>query len=245
MSHPISPVASPRIEIAARIPGPWRSLSELQRRLPRGCRIRRNQLHLADGRRFDFSVARCDREFPVIFETACRREGGERSREQLRLYRMNAELVAQGGSVAGCQQMLEAVAVLLRAGGVGVFIDNGLVAHWRAEWLELAEHGDDPQARMYAYVNIVNGGTEIFSCGLHVLGERDGVIVCPDDSLDGLATLGDFVRMSCEPHPPLSDGATFFDERGGRYSLIGEQHQLPFTNHPLLNPFGRWRLRPS
>jgi hypothetical protein len=135
------------------------------------------------------------------------------------------------------QWMLEAGASVVRAGGIGVFIDNSLLAHSGADWLELAENRSDPAAVFYTFVNVAKRGGDIVSHGMHVLGHRDGIV-----SMEDLSALEDFLRMTCAEQPAFGDGETFSDDRGSQFCLHGEEDQIMFANHPINNPFGRWRL---
>jgi hypothetical protein len=148
--------------------------------------------------------------------------------------------VGPAGSLAAAQAMLEASASLVRAGGFGVFIDNSVLAHSASDWLELAEHCADPAAVFYAFVNVAKLGGEIRSHGMHVFGQRDG-IVSHDKHLSALE---DFLRMACADQPDLAEGETFADQQGNQYSLQGEEDRGLFPNHPVNNPYGRWRLAP-
>ncbi len=228
-------------EIILRIPGPWKRRQELEKRLPDGFRVEGERLLTPQGRPLELQTLPADREFPNIFRMACRRRSlkpGER--RGLDSYAMNAAVVGPAGSMMAAQYMLEASASLIRAGGIGVFIDNSVLAHSGSDWLELAEHRSHPAAVFYAFVSLAKLGSEIVSHGMQVLGQRDGVVSQEKD----LPSLEDFLRMSCADQPELDEGETFSDQQGRRFCLRGESDPGIFKNHPVNNPYGRWRLEP-
>jgi hypothetical protein len=237
------------VNIALRIPGPWKELRELQRRLSNGIAIRQDQLVLPDGRAAWLDLRKADREFPKIFTTSCRREGSRTQSVNLKTYRTQLCLVGPGGSMDAARDMLELGAAVLRAGGLGAFIDNGLVAHWRADWHELCQHRSDPDAVFYTYVNMAHCPPDYFSCGMHALGYRDAIITTGDALPLALEALEDFLRATCRSDPQWQKDEIFASESGGRYRLTPEEYVVPYTpfvkkDHPSINPFGRWRLTP-
>ena len=66
-------------------------------------------------------------------------------------------------------------AAIVRAGGAGGFIDNSAPAHGGELWLERTEDGG-PDALSFSFVGIVQGNTDIWTVGMHVLGLRDIVL---------------------------------------------------------------------
>ena len=177
-----------------------------------------------------------DREFPHVFRIACRRPLKPADRRGLENYALNVVVVGPAGSLMAAQYMLEAGASIVRAGGLGVFIDNSLLAHSAADWLELTENKTDSAAVFYAFVNVANRGNEIMSYGMHVLGQRDGIVNSED-----LSAMEDFLRMSCADQLEF-DAETFADQRGRQFCVHRESDRGPFAAHPINNPFGRWRL---
>src|SRR5687767_13989821 len=112
------------IDIALRIPGPWGHPKELIARLPEGCRLTVDTLTLADGTEVEFVAMPADDQFAGIFRTSCRSRPTAEEQEAVDHYKVNDILKGPGGSLPAAHTMMRAAAVLLQAGGAGVFIDN-------------------------------------------------------------------------------------------------------------------------
>jgi hypothetical protein len=241
MSREVVREEAPRI--AVRVPGPWTTPDELAARLPAGFRIEGEQFVTCGGRRFGFEAMPADGAFPTVFRSVCRRPPQPAEASRLDRYAMNAAVVAPGGSLAAAQRILEAVAGVVRAGGIGVFIDNCAVAHGGSDWLELAEHRHDPSAVFYTFVTIVKSGKDLVSYGMQVFGQRDAVIAHRTDLHDALSSVEDFLRVRCADPQERVDGGRFCDEQGRQFRLRREPDRNPFgRQHPMSNPYGRWRL---
>jgi hypothetical protein len=219
-----------------RIPGAWKDKREFESRLPVGYRID-GELLVTPWGPLVLESRPADREFPHVFGIACRRPLKPADLRRIRSYTMNVILMGPAGSMRAAQWMLEAGASVIRAGGIGVFIDNSLLAHSGADWLELAENKSDPAAVFYAFVNVAKRAGEIVSHGMHVLGQRDCIV-----SSEDLSSLEDFLRMTCAEQPEFGDGETFSDEQGSQFCLHGEADSGLAPDRPYSNPFGRWRL---
>ncbi|MCA9177740.1 MAG: hypothetical protein KDB14_24910 [Planctomycetales bacterium] len=236
-------------EVTLRIPGRWRTEKELIRRLPPCCEFRQNWLRVDGGSPVWLATIPADAQFPRIFEMSCRRPTQPRERMQVAEYRRNAAIVGRGGSLAAARHLLRVGATILRAGGAGVFIDNSLMSHGGADWLELDENSDDPLAVFYAFVNIIRGVEGFKSHGMHVFGQRDGVIDVEPSRDDGdleqaqLRAIEDFLRLSCCEERQWSAHEEFSDERGRTFHLEPLEDASQFRpDHPVVNPYGRWQL---
>ena len=126
------------------------------------------------------------------------------------------------------------------AGGGGVFIDNSGLAHGGSQWIELAEDGG-PDALSFAFVNIVRGRQDVWTMGMHVLGQPDVVMRRIDADADDTAII-DVLRYLCRGEKPIGDGHVLADEDGPRY----QAQTVPSTDFkadsPMHNPFGRLQL---
>ena len=244
MSHASTQDSLP--EICLRIPGPWKGPEEVADRLPAGFQLQGQEFVMPDGRCLLFRAMPPDKEFPSVFRMACRRSPKANEIAGVDSYKVNVGLIGPGGSLQAAQRMLEAGAALVRAGGVGVFIDNSASAHGAADWLEMAEHRDDPSAVFFAFVNIVKSGPNLLSYGMHQLGQRDAIIFHRGQVDAVLPSLEDFLRMTSAAELPLGEGEVFCDEQGRCFSLHREPDSGMFEDaHPISNPYGRWRLTPT
>jgi hypothetical protein len=229
-------------EIVLRVPGPWKRQQEFEKSLTDDFRVEGNRLRTPEGRSWELHALPADREFPRIFRLACRaRPLTNDEQSGLNRYAMAVAITGSSGSMQGARQLLEAGAGLVRAGGLGVFIDNSVLAHSGTDWLELAENRHDPSAVFYTFVNVAKLGMEIRSHGMHVFGQRDAVVAQEVD----LSALEDFLRKTSADSPEFAEGDCFTDQRGKRYKLHAESDRGFFSpTHPVNNPYGRWRLDP-
>jgi hypothetical protein len=222
-----------------RIPGSWRDERELGQELPEGFRLGNQRFFMPGQRVLELQFRPADGEFANVFRSACRRKA-ENGAELLAVdgYNSIAALIGPAGSMSAARLLLEAGAAVIRAGGYGVFIDNGCVAHTRSDWLELAEHRADSDAVFYAFVNFVRLKIGVMSRGMHVLGQRDARVARESE----LPALEDFLRMLCDDQPSVSAGQQFADKSGRRFKLRAERDRGIFQNHPVNNPYGFWIL---
>jgi hypothetical protein len=212
----------------------------LEARLEDGFHVQWDSLVAPSGRAFALEMIPADREFPKIFNIACRRPMDMALQRRLESYAMIAAIVGPAGSMDAARQMLEAGASIVRAGGVGVFIDNSLAAHSGSDWLELAENSEDPSAVFYTFVTIAKIGNHVRSHGMHVIGKKDAMA----NRLHALNSLEDFLRMTTAEEIDPQEGKLFSDRSGGHFRLHSESGRGTYPNHPVNNPYGLWRLEP-
>ncbi len=130
---------------------------------------------LARWAQIDLGFLPPDDQFPGIFRSSCRRPPTEEELATADGYTVNVTLSGKGGSMEAARTIMKAGAAVVRAGGAGVFIDNSGLAHGGELWLEMTEDGG-PDALSFAFVGIVQGNTDIWTIGMHVLGLRDIVL---------------------------------------------------------------------
>src|SRR6478752_7676693 len=179
------------VEVVLRIPGRWSHPKELVERLPAGCRLTPKELVMADGTKVAFDPLPPDDQFAEIFRCSCRQPPTDEELEQVGGYTVNVGLSGPGGSLGAAQRMMNAGAAIMRAGGLGVFIDNSALAHGGQNWLQMTEDGS-PDAVSFAFVSIIRGKTEVWTMGMHVLGLRDVVMQRAD--VEGGFDIVDMIR---------------------------------------------------
>lgn len=163
------------VRTTLRIPGNWSGPGELIERMPTGFRVTPEALVLPDGSEIEFAPMPPDDQFAEIFRSSCRQPATEDEMEVVGSYTVNVGLTGPGGSMKAALTMMQAGAAIVRAGGAGVFIDNGAVAHGGGHWIEMADDGG-PDAASFAYVGIVRGEQEVWTMGMHVMGLPDVVM---------------------------------------------------------------------
>ncbi|MFL5340634.1 MAG: hypothetical protein ACJ8F7_10830 [Gemmataceae bacterium] len=153
---------------------------------------------------------------------------------------MNIFLSGPGGSLEAARSMMQAAAAIVRAGGAGVFIDNSTLAHGGQNWLTMAEDGG-PDALSFAFVAIVQGRSEVWTMGMHVLGLRDVVMKRADADADEDAII-EVIRYLARGDKPMADGHIIMDLKGPRFQTFAQDSPKDLARSPLHNPFGRLKL---
>jgi hypothetical protein len=227
-------------EIALRVPGKWAHPGELIERLPEGCRLTPEALILPDSTQIRFGAAQADDRFAQIFRSSCRQPATEEELATVDSYTMNVFLMGPGGSLQAARTMMQAGAVIVRAGGAGVFIDNCTLAHGRENWLAMTEDGG-PDALSFAFVAIVRGKTETWTMGMHVLGLRD-VVMKPNDAEEDDFGIIDVIRYLARGEKPVEDGHILADLTGPRFKAFTKDCPKERLGSPMHNPFGRLKL---
>ncbi len=235
MSEPDAPVT-----IAFRIPGRWSHPQDLVRRLPDGYRLTPDTLFLPDGTEIGFGAAAADGQFARVFCSSCRQPPTDAELETVVNYTVNVFLTGPGGSLDAARTMMRAAAAVVRAGGAGVFIDNGAVAHGGETWLALTDDGS-PDALTFAFVAIVGGEREVSTMGMHVLGLRDVVMKRADVEQGGFDIV-EVIRYLAASEDPIEDGHILADPDGPRFRAVAVAGDPELAGSPMHNPFGRLKL---
>lgn len=232
--------AADTVTIALRIPGKWSHPNELIERLPAECRLTPEALILPDGAEFEFVAMKPDNQFAGIFRSSCRQPATADELATVDGYRVNVCLKGPGGSMESAHAIMQAAAVIIEAGGAGVFIDNCVLAHGGQNWLAMTEDGG-PDALSFAFVAIVRGQAEIWTMGMHVLGLRD-IVMRRDDVEKGDFDIVDVIRYLARGEKPVEDGHIIADLSGPRFQAFTQDSDTKLAGTPMHNPFGRLKL---
>jgi len=235
MNDPAAPIT-----VVLRIPGNWSHPRELIRRLPAGCRLTGETLILPDTTQVEFDAVAPDDQFAQIFRSSCRQPAREDELAIVDGYTVNVCLSGPGGSMQAARTMMQAGAVLVQAGGAGVFIDNSALAHGGRHWLEMTEDGG-PDALSFAFVTIVRGQAEVWTMGMHVLGLRDVVMKRADVEAGGFGIV-EVIRYLSSSEKPVDDGHVLADLDGPRFQAFTQDSPERLAGSPMHNPFGRLKL---
>lgn len=230
----------PSVVVDLRIPGRWANLRDLIARLPKGCRVTPRTLILPGGARIDLGFMRPDDEFPKVFQCSCRMPPSKEELAAVKGYTVNATLSLNGGSIAAARTIMEAAAVLVRAGGAGVFIDNSILAHGGEFWLEMTDDGGT-DALSCAFVNIIKGRTDVWTVGMHIFGLRD--IVLSREEVEAGFDIAEVVCYLVRGEKPVADGHFLASQsKGPWFACCAESGEWGRPGSPVCNPFGRFRL---
>jgi hypothetical protein len=228
------------IEIAIRIPGKWSHPKELVERLPAGYHLTPERLIMPDKTEIEFGALPPDNQFPQIFRSSLRQAATPDELATADGYKVNLTLCGPGGSLDSARTMMRAAAAIVRAGGAGVFIDNCLLAHGAQNWLSMTDDGS-PDAVSFAFVSIVQGKTESWTMGMHVLGLCDIVMKCSDAQADDFGII-DVIRYMARGERPVGDGHILADLTGPRFRASKQPRAEDRPGSPVHNPFGRLKL---
>jgi hypothetical protein len=240
-----SPVsdADSKIEIVIRIPGTWAHPGELVQRMPPECRLSPEGLTLPDGKRVEIAPMPPDEQFAGIFKTSCRRAPTPDELDQVKRYTVNIGLIAPGGSLESARTMMRAAAVILQAGGAGVFIDNSGLAHGAQDWLAYEEDGS-VDALSFAFVTIVQGKTEAWTMGMQIFGQPEIRMRRTD-----LEPFGDLIinvlRYMCGCERPVEKGHVLMLEEGQVLHVASQTASEFPAGSPMYNPLGSLQLLPA
>jgi hypothetical protein len=148
-----------------------------------------------------------------------------------------------GGSVDGARAVLRAAAAIVRAGGLGVFVDNCGSTHSPTDWLELA--GDDGDGGVYwALVDLVGGPELMYSIGMHCLGQPDAELPDPPNAGVGMYILHNLLGYSYRSGVTIVDGDPIGTPDGPSHRLRRVPCDRFEVGTPFHNPYGVWRLEP-
>jgi len=226
-------------EIAVRIPGTWSCPASLEKSLPKGFELSAGWLQLPGGDRLRVFVHPPDDDFADIFTAACRGAVPDAESSRIRGYGVNLCLAGSGGSIEAAQRMMKGVAAVIRAGGMGVFIDNSGAGHLGCDWLDLAGDPDDA-ATFPAFVASYANGDNIYSVGMHVLGLRDAIMPRTGDREADACVLSSFLLYTI--FCGVADGDFIGDDKEPTHRVWGEDCDFPPPGTPMHNPYGCWRL---
>ncbi len=231
--------AFPSVVVDLRIPGRWSQPRDVIKRLPGSCRMTPKGLVLPDGSRFDLGFFPPDKQFPQVFRSSCRHPPTEKELAMVDGYALMVTLSGIGGSMEAARTIMEAAAILVRAGGAGVFIDNSVLAHGGELWLEMAEDGG-MDALSFAFAGIVKTNPDIWTVGMHILGLCDMVLKRTDLEKD--FDIVELIRSMVREGKPIRDGHILAGVNGRRFNCCAADGDPITLSLPMRNPFGRFRL---
>src|SRR5206468_2333132 len=125
------------------------------------------------GRSFEVGTSPPDDEIAQIFAQDQRISKADV--DAIASHKVKIHIAAPGGSIPAARAIMQAATALIRAGALGVMVDNSGNTHMPRDWMALAE---DKQAGglYWAYVGMAGGEDEVWSTGMHCLGLRDAEI---------------------------------------------------------------------
>jgi hypothetical protein len=198
-------------------------------------------LVLPNGAKIEFIPMAPDDQFAGIFESSCRRPATDDELAVVARYTVNVGLTGPGGSMESALTMMQAGAAVVRAGGVGVFIDNSALAFGGNDWLELADDGG-PEAISFAFASIVRGREEVYTMGMQVMGFPNLLMRSREIDDRGEAVI-EIIRYVCGGGRPIGVGHVLADDQGRpRFQVIAKMDDEFEANSPMHSPFGLLKI---
>lgn len=229
-------------EIILRVPGPWESHEELVARLPRGFRVHNQWLIPPEGPVLYFESSAAGKNFNQLFR-GCSNQQELTTEEvaQLETHRRHGVLLFPGGSREAVKHIMLASSGLIEAGGMGVFVDSGLLAHGASEWRDLIASRTEVFAQLYAFTDVFTQAGGMGTRGMHALGLRDAYISYQDESCPALQIIKDLLYTACVDPRSLFPREPFVDSAGRSFTLYALQPAMSIAT-PQQNPYGFWFL---
>jgi hypothetical protein len=130
---------------------------------------------------------------------------------------------------------------LLDAGGLGVKVESSGLAHAPAAWRQMCSefHLFSPY---HAFVVVVTGQSEAYSCGMHTFGLRDAHVT-GERSSDPLQVARTFSWYLFTERPEMKEGQTFScDAQSPVYRIRSSGGPDYDPDSLFINPYGTWQL---
>jgi hypothetical protein len=236
-------------QIILRIPGPWKTPGQLQAALAKTGKdfiVPTTEpgedpylLHQPTGQRFAIWAMDRDDEIVPLFADSGRLSSAEI--RALRGHQVKVFVTGPGGSHDAARMFLAIGQAFVKAGAVGIMVDNSGNCHTPRDWLDLS--GDKGMGGMYwAFVSVTVSPDEVFSAGMHCLGFRDAELPDPVDPKAAGMNMHEFLGYSYQSGIPILDGDPIGGPDGPEFIL----HHMECTRFPKdmpwHNPYGVWRL---
>jgi hypothetical protein len=149
-------------------------------------------------------------------------------------------------------RVLRVIGALLDAGGLAVKCESAGIAHGAERWRELAKRLsrksllDRATALRLAFVRRPIGDDDVlYSCGMHLLGERDVEVAPSGDVFEDIAwmdLLATYV-LAETPERGIKAGEGFRREEGGERRVLRAKKCTRYEEDDFhYNPYGYWRL---
>ena len=237
-------------EITLRIPGSWESSSQLSDALTRantGYIIQADEigadmylLHQPSGQRFRVAADAAEDELFNVFADAPR-PISPRELSALKKHKVKVFVSGPGGSLESARSFLAIGAAFIKAGALGIMVDNSGNVHSPSDWMKLAS--DKQMGGMYwAFVAVSTGKDEVFSAGMHCLGFRDAELPDPVDRRAAGMMMHEFLGYTYQSGVTIVDGDPIGGPDGPEFILRHVDCTRFPRQSPWHNPYGLWRF---
>ena len=238
----------PTITTVLSVPGPWGDEAQLAAAIsettPTFILHARTLRDTVSGNSWSLELSDHDPDLRASYQSANRSSLTPAELNRIGRHVGVAYLIASGGSLDAARKMMHATSALLQAGGFAVKVESAGVAHGARDWLAQSARRDTHEGALYiAYVALVGGGDNYYSCGMHNLGLPDAIVSATIDVSRAGELLRDFLMsLVHDPQRQLADGTIITDVTGAHYKLTHESCRAYPPDDLFFNPFGMWRL---
>lgn len=249
-----SPTKGPHV-IELRVPGPWASPQQLDERLVKsktGWRLDSGYLvHEKSGAKVESGVTEHDDELAPLFR-GCYNAHAMTEEELVALgaHNVKVHVWGPGGSPDAARPIVRAAGALVRAGGLGVFVDNSGLCHAPRDFLKLADD-EQPGGLFWTFVALTGSHQRgekpdaIWSMGMHCLGFRDAELRdVPDDPQLAAFVIHNFLGYAYQSGAVINDGDMIGSPDEPQFRVREEPDARVPPDHPMHNPYGYWILEP-
>jgi hypothetical protein len=229
--------------------GTWKSFDAVERLIPDGFRLDEDYSQLEPDERMENAfAASIDRVEP---------SWTKRDDAAIAKHRAVAYILSPALPAADAQRIsrtaLELIDALLAGGALAVKSESAGIAHGAARWRELAKQArkrstlDRANALRLAFVRRPIGGDdgELYSCGMHLLGERDVEVAASEDVMTdvGWIDLLAIYLLAEKPARGVHEGEGFRQTEDGERRVLRPLECTRYeTDDFFYNPYGYWRL---
>ncbi|VXB61392.1 hypothetical protein [Massilia sp. 9I] len=237
----------PLAQLVLCIPGPWSDRSELLQRIIAGSKgdylfAGRLLMHVQTKHVFELEHEAADERMAQAFAAAGPHWRDAPEMAAIGSHRSVVYLLGHGGSDQNVQALMLAAQALLVAGGLGVKVESSGLAHapqaWRRMCAEFALFSP-----YNAFVAVVGGRREAYSCSMHTFGMHD-VQVFEEDSAEAVEVARTFSWYLYTEHPIIKEGQTFACAPDAPVYVVSAGKGVDYGPDSLFaNPYGTWQLR--
>jgi hypothetical protein len=239
-------VVTPSIRL--RLAGAWADNDEIMAGLSPGFRIVAGEgleqwLELPDGRRIEYSCSPRDVEFLAMFKQRCSPVPPPEERAIIERHTGVVSIEGPGGSKPAAFAMAQCAAAFIEAGAACVYCESSSGAMGAKQWWTNTENSLFDGLFENFVVITAEGGGYFWSCGMHALGCRDGLMPARGHDFRDAAILKQFLVGSYKADPGFKDDV-LLREGGAVWRLKEEPCDRFPPGHPQHNPYGCWHFIP-
>jgi len=151
-------------------------------------------------------------------------------------------LTAVAGSTEQMLRLMAAASAVIRAGGLGVHVENVGIAHPPQQWLKFDSDGINGAFR--AFVVTVDAAVKgAYSCGMNCFGMKE--VSVPIRTTDCLEAVGTVAWHLLVKGAPIRDGQTLsIGAKAAPYSVCGVKTVVDLDGLQFYSQIGTWQLDP-